>query len=284
MASATQRIAVITGASSGIGFETAKALAREGWRVIALGRDDHRIAQSKAGLAEAGHSAEWLQADFAALSDVRRVAADIAAITDRVDLLVNNAGLLLDGRQETTDGMEKTFQVNHIAAFHLTNLLIKALAASKAPHVITVSSIGHSMIEDIRWDDIMLEREFRAVDAYAQSKLANVLFTRELASRAANRNIVASAVHPGMVASRFPDGADEHTRQYYAEAERRGTALTSEQGADTIVWLAADRERALPSGGYFFERKRVDPSLAAQDDKSARRLWEISARLVESDG
>ena len=273
-------VAVVTGATSGIGLETARALAREGMRIIALGRDDTRIANAAKDLKTEGLTAQWVKADLSSIAQTHAAAAEIADITDHIDILVNNAGGLLDTRHVTADGLEAMFQVNHLAPYILTLDLLPQLKRSSAPHVITVSSIGHSMIDDVHWDDLQMEISFLPIAAYAQSKLANILFTRELAARHAADGIVASAVHPGLVASRFPESAGAETQSYYAAAEKSGEALTSAQGADTIVWLATDRNRALPSGGYFHARERVEPSAAAQSEEGAKRLWDISARLA----
>jgi len=275
-----RQVAVVTGATSGIGLETARALAREGMRIIALGRDDTRIANAAKDLETEGLTAQWVKADLSSIAQTHAAAAKIADITDRIDILVNNAGGLLDTRHVTADGLEAMFQVNHLAPYILTLDLLPQLKRSSAPHVITVSSIGHSMIDDLHWDDLQMEISFLPIAAYAQSKLANILFTRELAARHKADGIVASAVHPGLVASRFPESAGVETQTYYAAAEKGGEALTSAQGADTIVWLAMDRDRALPSGGYFHVRERVEPSAAAQSEEGAKRLWDISARLA----
>jgi NAD(P)-dependent dehydrogenase (short-subunit alcohol dehydrogenase family) len=275
---ANERIAVVSGATTGIGFATACGLAEQGFRLIAMGRHPDRIAVAKSRLAERGARAEWIEADFDSQAEVRRAAMEIARLTDRIDVLVNNAGALFDGRYVTVDHFERTFALNHLAPFLLTHLLMRQLRASDRAHVIVVSSIGHTFIPDMCWDDLQLERDFAANKAYFQSKLANVLFTRELALR--SEELIASAVQPGLVGSNFPDSADLETRKFYAEAVANGTALTNEQGADTIVWLAANPRAALPSGGYFDKRQRIDPSPAAQSATGAASLWDISRSLI----
>lgn len=274
------RIAVVTGATTGIGFATACGLADEGFRLITLGSDRERIAAARARLAERGATADWIEADLSSIAETRRAAAGIAALTARIDVLVNNAGALFDGRYATVDGLERTFALNHLAPFLLTELLTPQLAASDQPHVIAVSSIGHTMTPDMRWDDLQMESDFTAHEAYFQSKLANVLFTRELPRRSSIAGLRTSAVQPGMVGSNFASRANADTRKRYADAIADGTALTNEQGADTVVWLALNPDAALPPGGYFERRARIDPSPAAQSAEGAARLWEISEHLA----
>jgi len=211
---------------------------------------------------------------------VSRASAAIAGMTERVDLLINNAGNLLDRRQITEDGFEATYQVNHLAPFLMTAKLLPLLLPSANPRIITLSSIGHSMIDDMNWDDLQLDREFSPFRAYAQSKLANILFTCQIARRHADSALIASAVHPGLVASDFPNKADASTRHHYQEASTRGEALSPDQGADTVLWLALDPAVGAPSGGYFHLRERVAPSAAAVDPEAAERLWAISERQL----
>lgn len=277
-----EMVAIVTGATSGIGFETALALASAGMRVIALGRNDERIAGSSARILSLVPEArmEWINADFASLRQVARASRRILELADRTDVLVNNAGNQLDRRTMTGDGFEMTWQVNHLAPFLMTQLLLPRLSERAGAQVITLSSIGHTMIPDMVWDDLQGQDSFSPFAAYCQSKLANVLFTRELAGRSADFGLVASAVHPGLVASDFANKGDEQVRSYYAKAEEEGEALTAQQGADTVIWLALDDRRGNPSGGYFCERARVEPSSAALDEASAQRLWTVSEQQV----
>lgn len=277
---AQRPVTVVTGASSGVGYAAAEALARQGQRVIALGRDPQRIADKGAELAEAvpDNPVDWIQADFASLAEVERAAGEIARLTDRIDILVNNAGGHLDRRIVTVDGLEATFAINHLAPFLLTARLAPLLEAADRAQMIAVSSIGHTMIFDMVWDDLMLEHNFDPFTAYCQSKLANVLFAREFARR--NPGMISSAVHPGMVASRFALSAGPQVVAHYRAAEKQGQTVSEEEGADTIVWLAIDPAQALPSGGYFAERQRVEPSAAAQSNESLQRLWAISESLT----
>jgi len=276
--------AVITGATSGIGLVTARELARTGMRVFALGRDKGRIKAVSQAITEAvpGGRVEWILADFGSLEQVAQASAEILETAGTIDLLVNNAGNQLDRRITTGDGFEMTWQVNHLAPFLMTKLLLPRVLESPQPQVITVSSIGHSMIPDMVWDDLQGEAAYSPYTAYFQSKLANVLFTRELAARNASTPLVASAVHPGLVSSDFANKCDPAVQDYYAKAAESGEALTSEQGADTVIWLATDHAQGRPSGGYFYQRERLDPSTAAMNPASAERLWAISEEQVRA--
>jgi len=278
---ATQTV-VVTGATAGIGFVTARSLASDGMRVVALGRSPARITAADAAIrASIGEpNLEWIRADFASLDEVARASEEIAASCGHIDVLVNNAGNQLIDRRVTADGFETTYQVNHLAPFLMTAKLLPNLLRSDRPQVITLSSIGHSMIDDMVWDDLQMESDFSAFRAYAQSKLANVLFTHELARRTVGTALVASAVHPGLVASDFPNKGDTFMQDYYRDASARGEALTSEQGAETVVWLARGVGNSTPSGGYFFRRERVAASAGGSDPVSARRLWAISEAQV----
>ena len=280
----SERTAVVTGASSGVGFEVAVGLARDGFKVIALGRTAGRIEASRSMLAGAVPEAkvDWLRADLSVMGEVEASAGRIADLTDRVDVLVNNAGQTLEDHIVTVDGLEQTFAGNVIAPFLLTGLLLPLIARegmSEQPgHVITTASIGHSYVDDMRWDDLQLERSYDGAIAYLQSKLANILFARELARR--HPELVSSAVHPGTVDSRFPDTAGERTKTYFASAAARGELVSPKEAADTILWLAGDVARALPSGGYFHQREREQPSAAATNRDSAVRLWRICEGLT----
>ena len=276
------KVAVVTGASSGIGKATAFQLARLGFTVIAMGRNPARSLDAVADIRrELPNARIWpVIADLASLAQTRRAAAEIAGITGRVDVLVNNAGAMIEKRLVTEDGLEATFAGNHLGPFLLTNLLLPQLCAAPAARIINVSSIGHTMIPDIAWDDLQMVQEYNAMRAYAQSKLANILFTRALSGRLASAGIMVNAMHPGMIASRFALSAGEQVRLAYHEAEAAGHTVSEDAGADTIIWLAAAPEAAVETGGYFVGRTRSETSAAAANDDSAGRLWEISSRLA----
>lgn len=282
------RIAVVTGASSGIGLETAKALAAAGWRVIGVGRDPDRSAAALADIRAAAKDgeADMLRADLSLMSDTARLAKDIEARTDHIDVLLNNAGGTPRERVVTSEGNEATFTGNHLGHFLLTNRLLPLLrrAAADAPpggvRIINTSSDGSEMIPGLNWADLQLLDNFKAGYAYCQGKLANVMFARGLASRLAGDGIVAHAVHPGTVASNFVSHADESTQAHI----RSLAAMSPESAAEALVWLATDEEPGRTSGGYFHQSKPARPNPVAEDDAAVERLWAESIRLVEGAG
>lgn len=274
------KVAVISGASSGIGAAAAHALVSQGWHVIALGRTRERLNASLDSIRSAvpGARIDGLLADFESLPQVERVAQDIAALTTRVDVLINNAGGICNARRETGAGFESLFAANHLAPFLLTRRLLPLLCVAEGARIINVSSLAHKIVRDMHWDDLQLRRKFTVNMAYGQSKLANVLFTRELARRVASNGMTVNAMHPGFVSSNFERHGDRWIALLYALA--KPFSLTSEQGADTIVWLATAPELHGKTGGYYVKRRLVPPSRAARSDAGARRLWNVSERLI----
>jgi len=274
---------VVTGGNAGIGKETAIALARAGRRVIITSRDPGRgaTALDEIRTRSASDRAEVMALDLADLASVRHFAESVLAATDRIDVLVNNAGLMLADRRVTSDGFEETFGVNHLGHFLLTNLLLDRLRANpEGARVVIVASSGHRCARHIRFDDLQFERRYRGFTAYCHSKLANVLFTRELARRLADTQVTANSLHPGYVKSRF--GRDGDTGGAFALGNRIASlvAISPEDGARTSVFLAASPEVAGVSGLYYSKARPVRPSRAGRDDAAATRLWTASEQLV----
>lgn len=269
----TGRTIVITGASDGIGAAAARALAAAGERVVVVGRSP---AKTKAVAEELG--AEHFVADFARLQDVRELAAALRERYLRIDVLANNAGGIMAHREVTVDGHEKTFQVNHLAPFLLTSLLMDVLAASGA-RVINTSSMANRYGR-IDLDDLQAASKYSANRAYGASKLANILFTRELHRRHSAAGITTAAFHPGGVASNFAAESTPLIRFAYNPVFRR-LMITPEQGADTLVWLAGAEPGAdWVSGGYYAKRRIAKANRQAYDDGLAREFWDRSAALV----
>jgi NAD(P)-dependent dehydrogenase (short-subunit alcohol dehydrogenase family) len=284
-ATSSRRVAVVTGASAGIGKAATRALLEQGWRVIGVGRDAGRCTAAATELgAIPGAAFTMIRADFSLLSEVARAADEIAALAPEIDALLNNAGGVHADRVVTPEGHEATFASNHLAPFLLTRKLmpqLKAAAAHAAPgavRVIAVSSTGHEHCPAIRWDDLTLAEGFVGGAAYCHAKLANILFARELARRAEPDGIVSHAMHPGVVDSNFASHCDAPMQAYMESIRDRSSS--PEEAADTLIWLAAAEEPGRSTGLYFHRRQALPPSAAAQDDDAARRLWDVSDALT----
>jgi NAD(P)-dependent dehydrogenase (short-subunit alcohol dehydrogenase family) len=288
MSAETQRVAVVTGASSGIGKETAKALAAQGWRVIGVGRDPERSAAAEAEIraASSGGEVDMIRADLALMAEAARVAREIGTLTSRIDLLVNNAGGMAKAMVMTSEGYEENYAGNHLGPFLLTNRLLPLLrrAAAGAPsgsvRILNTASDASEMIPALNWDDLQNLDRYSPGAAYCSAKLANVMFARGLAKRLAGDGIVAHAMHPGAVDSNFITHADEGTQARI----RTYASVSVEEGADTLIWLATAEEPGESSGGYFYQRKPRVPNPLVEDDAAVERLWEESEKLVARSG
>jgi NAD(P)-dependent dehydrogenase (short-subunit alcohol dehydrogenase family) len=269
---------IVTGATGGIGLAAAGELARRGARLSIVARSETRAAAATARIAAAGGAGtevEVLRADLSSQASIRELAAEILARHPRVDVLINNAGAIYGHRQLTEDGLELTWAVNHLAPFLLTNLLLDRLRASAPARIITTSSGAHHGAR-IPFDDVNAERGYRGrgFARYGQTKLANILFTAELAQRLEGSGVTATCFHPGFVASGF--NRNNGGLMDFGMTLTRPFARSPEKGADTLVWLADSAEVSSQSGGYFANRKRRQPSQAAQDMAVAGRLWALS--------
>jgi NAD(P)-dependent dehydrogenase (short-subunit alcohol dehydrogenase family) len=272
------QVCVVTGATSGIGKAAAAALARQGAEIIVVGRDPGRAEATAAAIQADGAPPPKVEiADLARLDQVRALAGRLNQTLDRIDVLINNAGLVLNERQVTPDGYEHVFAVNHLAPFLLTNLLRPKLTASAPGRVITVSSDAHTAAR-LDLDDPNLEHGWSSWRSYSNSKLANILFTRELARRLDGTGVTANCLHPGVVRTGF--GRDARPLMRVGITIAKPFMLSPERGADTTVYLASSPDVAAKTGGYYVKRQLREPSAAARDDGLARRLWEISERLT----
>ncbi len=268
---------MVTGATSGIGQATAAALAGRGAQVVLVSRDRGRGEAAAAELAAAGGPAPRLEvADLASMGQVRTLADRLGAL-ERIDVLINNAGFMAGQRRVTVDGFDEVFAVNHLAPFLLTNLLLGKLAAAGPARVITVTSDAHTAAR-LDLDDLQLEHGWQSWRAYANSKLANILFTRELARRLEGSAVTANCAHPGVVRTRF--GREARLPMRAAVTLARPFMLSPRRGARTVVYLATSPEVAGATGGYYVKSQRREPSPAARDGAAARRLWQLSEELT----
>ncbi len=277
------RVCLVTGASSGIGRETALGLARLGVTLVIQGRDPDRSASALAEVraASSGGSVELITADLSSLAEVRRLADEVQQRHDRLDVLVNNAGVFRMGRELTADGLEYTFALNHLAYFLLTTLLLERLTASAPARIVNVSSAAHRRAR-INFDDLMGEERYRGGAAYGQSKLANILFTVELARRLEGSGVTANSLHPGFVASNFGSGNNTGLGRAMRVAIRllRPFARSPQRGAESSIYLASSQEAEGVTGRYFIDSREAQPSAAARDAAVAERLWTVSERLT----
>src|SRR3954470_4575408 len=283
MAAGSERVALVTGASAGIGFETVLGLARAGFRVIMAGRDRARTerARTEAAARSGSDDIETALADFASLAEVRALAETVLARHDRLDLLVNNAGIIAPRYQQSRDGYELTIAVNHLAPFLLTNLLLDRLRESgseAAPsRIVTVASQAHrgAHLDLATWMD---PAGWGALQAYGRSKLCNILFTRALAHRLQGGSVVAASLHPGVIATKIGDSAGSVIGFGWRLA--KPFFASPEKGARTSLFLATTSDPTPYHGAYLIDGKPAQPDPAARDDALAERLWTESARLV----
>ncbi len=270
----TSRTIVITGASDGIGEAAARALSRSGDHVVIVGRSPAKTAAVAEAL-----GADFLVADFASLDEVRALAAELLERYPRIDVLANNAGGIMGERDITVDGHEKTFQVNHLAPFLLTTLLMDRLIASQA-RVVNTSSAANLLFGKIDLDDLQAETKYSANKAYGDAKLANILFTRELDHRYNDQGLTTAAFHPGVVATSFSTGSTTVMRLIYQTPLKR-LLLGADQGADTLVWLASAKPGTDWVSGEYYEKRRIQKAnKQAYDPQLAAALWEQSSVLV----
>jgi NAD(P)-dependent dehydrogenase (short-subunit alcohol dehydrogenase family) len=274
---------VITGGNSGIGLETAVALAQAGATVVITARDPERGKRAIDDIkARSGsNDVDLVVFDLGELASTRAGAAELLDRCPRIDVLVNNAGVVLTDRKVTGDGFESTFAVNHLGPFLLTNLLLDRIKASAPARIVNVSSTAHrGARRGMPFDDLQNEKRYSGMQVYSQSKLANILFTNELARRLAGTGVTVNTLHPGTVRTGY--GRDGDTKGILAVGIKIAAPffLSAAKGADTSIYLASSPDVADVSGEYFIKRKVRKASAAARDEAAARRLWDVSEQLA----
>lgn len=277
------RICLVTGANTGVGLETARALSALGATVVMTARDPEkgRAAVEDVKRSTGNDQVELLALDLASLQSVRDAASRFAQRHHALHVLVNNAGLILTERTVTEDGFEATFGINHLGHFELTQRLLPLLESSAPARIINLSSEAHRSSQGLDFDDLLYaKRPYRGMRVYADSKLANLYFTRELARRVRNKGIVAHAVHPGVVRTGFGMDGDARGLLRVAVGVLRPFMLTPAGGAQTSVHVATSTEAESQTGLYWERSRPKTPTAVAKDDEAARRLWAISERLI----
>ena len=272
-----QRTALITGPTSGIGRITALSLAQKGYELILLARDLQKATSLQKELAEYGQ-AYIVQADLADLNSVQKAAEQIKKDFTKLDVLVNNAGLIADTYEQSAQGYELTFAVNHLGHFLLTTALVDLLKAGESARIVHVSSEAHR-IGNFKIADLPRPSNYKGWIAYGNSKLANILFSNELARRLAPEGITSNALHPGAVATNFAGNTGGFTRWMMRMA--KPFFITEKEGAQTSIYLATSPEVAGKTGGYFAKSKPKSPNRDAQSSYLAAELWKLSEALIK---
>jgi len=278
---------LITGGNAGLGLETAVALARMGASVVITSRNAERGEAARQEIIERSGSGdvEVMALDLASFASIRAFAREFLATHPRLDVLVNNAGLILSERTTTDEGFETTFGVNHLGHFLLTDLLLGRMKASAPSRIVVVASEAHKFaLDGLKFDDLQCERHFFSYRVYGRSKLANIYFARELAKRLEGTGVTVNAVHPGSVATRFARDGDTTFLTALTTAIARPFSRSPEDGARTQVWAASAPELAGVTGEYLVSSRRADRKLSAvaRKDEPAERLWELSEALIAS--
>lgn len=274
-----RKIILITGATSGIGKETAHKLAEMGAELVLVARDEEKLKNTIREIIESTRNTklDYIRCDLSSMKDIRQMAERFLQRYNRLDVLINNAGLIVPEFRKTVDGYEYTFALNHLGYFLTTGLLIETLLKSAPARIINVSSVAHTW-SDIQFDDLMLEKKYNLAKAYGQSKLANILFTKELARRLDGKGVTANCLHPGAVNTRF---GSEFKGIFKAAMDiLRPLMISPKKAAETPVYLAISNEVGSVSGEYFAKKRPAKTSRAAQDMEKARKLWEISEKLT----
>jgi retinol dehydrogenase 14 len=273
------KVVLITGGTSGIGKSAATALAAMGAEVVVTGRSRERgeAAIEEIRRASGNEGVSLALADLTVRAEVRRLADEFGRSHGRLDVLINNAGAVFSKREETVDGIERTLALNHLAPFLLTNLLLGLIKDSAPSRIITVSSEARRRAE-IDFDDLQSERNYRGFQVYGNSKLANILFTYELAERLRGTGVTANCVHPGPVSTNF--GMNNGGLMVLLFRALKPFMRTPEQGADTLIYLASSPEVEGVSGRYFADRKVISSFEEPHDVSVQRKLWEESEELT----
>lgn len=274
------KTAIITGATSGIGYQTALAIAEQGYKTVLVSRNKEKLENTKQEIIEksGNENVSYFVADLSLISDIKRVADEIKKTHTVIDLLVNNAGAMFSERKETQEGLEMTFATNHINYFLLTTLLLDNIKAAPKGRIASVSSEAQKMTKSVNWDDIEFKNKFKGLRAYAQSKLFNAMFTFQLANKLKGTNVIANCMHPGGVNTGFGKNTKGFMR--FLVGLIFPLMRTPEKGAETLIWLATSEDVEGISGKYFHDKKEITASPPAYDTNELEKLWQLSEDIV----
>jgi NAD(P)-dependent dehydrogenase (short-subunit alcohol dehydrogenase family) len=273
------KVVLITGATSGIGKETALGLSKKGATLVLVGRNGEKLDRTVSEIvSQTGNRLlDTLICDLTSMDSVRKLAADFRTKHQRLDVLINNAGEIVVERRTTADGYEYTLALDHLSHFLLTALLIDVIKASAPSRIINVSSSAHRL-GHIDFEDLMSQRRYKAMGAYCQAKLADLLFTYELARRLSGSGVTANALHPGVVRTNFGLGIKGRWRILLMLG--KPFSISARKGAKTSIYLASSADVAQTTGKYFVKSKEKRSSKESYDESEAKRLWDESARLT----
>ncbi len=270
---------LITGANSGIGKATAMDLASKGAHIVMVCRNKEKAEIAKKEIIEKtkNNTIDIIIADISSLNDVRRAAKEFSQNHSKLDVLINNAGLIFGQRENSVDGIEATFATNHLGHFLLTHLLLDTIKNTAKARIIHLSSVAHTMAKP-NWDDIENKKKYDFARVYAEAKLYTLMFSNELAKRLEGTGITSNAVHPGLVGSNF--GKTSKNWYEYVIMLVQPFLISNEKGAETSIHLASSSEVENISGKYFAKKKITNPSSTSQDKESWKKLWEISEKMA----
>ena len=276
------KVCLITGATNGIGEEAAKQIALMGAEIVFIARNQTKANQLNETIKSlTGRESTPIIADLSSQSEVKKAAEEFLSLNKPLHILLNNAGIMNTSRRETVDGLEEVFSVNHLAYYTLTLLLMDKLIASGPGRIVNVASGAHMFIKEINFEDLQSEKEYKTMHVYGQSKLANILFTRELSNKVQSKGITVNCLHPGFVKTSF---GKNNTGVIGLIIKFLMTlfAIKVEEGAETIIYLATSDNVKNISGEYFYQSKINKPSNFAENNKSADDLWDLSLKILKN--
>jgi len=277
------KVCLITGATNGIGEEAAKQIALMGAEIVFIARSPAKAEELKQSLKSlTGRESTSIIADLSSQEEVKRAASEFLSMNKPLNILLNNAGIMNTSRKETVDGLEEVFSVNHLAYYSFTLMLMNKLIESSPSRVVNVASGAHMFVKDMNFDDLQSEKEYKTMQVYGRSKLANILFTRELAERLKGKGVTVNCLHPGFVNTGIGSN-NSPTMGRILMTLARPFSRKTDKGAETSIYLCVSPEVENETGEYFYDCKKEKISAAASDKENATKLWEVSSKLTGID-
>jgi retinol dehydrogenase-12 len=277
------KVCLITGATNGIGEEAAKQIALMGAEIVFIARNPAKAEELKQSLKSlTGRESTSIIADLSSQEEVKRAASEFLSMNKPLNILLNNAGIMNTSRKETVDGLEEVFSVNHLAYYSFTLMLMNKLIESGPSRVVNVASGAHMFVKDMNFDDLQSEKEYKTMQVYGRSKLANILFTRELAERLKGKGVTVNCLHPGFVNTGIGSN-NSPTMGRILMTLARPFSRKTDKGAETSIYLCVSPEVENETGEYFYDCKKEKISAAASDKENATKLWEVSSKLTGID-